>query len=197
MKNILSIDGWYFKVFSKLANLVLLNLIFVVSMIPIVTSGIAMIAFIKSLNDLRSDGSLSPLSVYTYHFKKNILKGMTLLLVMSGGLLIPSALIFISLQYIPLLSTFIMIIFSFFLLLLSIFPFAYSLNDYSIKEAFHQTLVFVTLKIAYAIAVFIVPVIIFYLSIKYSIVMLFLIGLSLIIYSQLYFINKAGGISVS
>lgn len=192
MKNILSIDGWYFRVFSKLANLVLLNLLFIVSIIPVVTIGIGVVALINSLQELREDGSLSAFKVYVTHFKKNISKGMMVLLIEGIGLLIPAALIYASLKFIPLLSTLIMILFSFLLLLLVIFPFTYSLNNYTIKEAIYKTLSFVTLKIAYAIAAFVIPLIVIFLSLKYSVIIMFLIGVALIMYLQLNLVNKAG-----
>lgn len=192
MKNILSIDGWYFRVFSKLANLVLLNLLFIVSIIPLVTIGIGVVALINSLQELREDGSLSAFKVYVTHFKKNISKGMMVLLIEGIGLLIPAALIYASLKFIPLLSTLIMILFSFLLLLLVIFPFTYSLNHYTIKEAIYKTLSFVTLKIAYAIAAFVIPLIVIFLSLKYSVIIMFLIGVALIMYLQLNLVNKAG-----
>lgn len=192
MKNILSIDGWYFRVFSKLANLVLLNLFFIVSIVPVVTTGIGIVALINSLQELREDGSLSAFKVYVAHFKNNLSKGMVVLLVESVGLLVPGTLIYISLKYIPLLSTLILIIFSFLLLLLIIFPFVYSLNNYTLKDAVFKTLNFVSLKIAYAIATFVVPLVIIFFSLKYSIIFMFLIGIALIVYMQLNLVNKAG-----
>lgn len=192
MKNILSIDGWYFRVFSKLANLVLLNLLFIVSIIPLVTIGIGVVALINSLQELREDGSLSAFKVYVTHFKNNFSKGMIVLLIEGIGLLVPSALIYVSLKFIPLLSTLIMILFSFLLLLLVIFPFVYSLNNYTTKEAIYKTLSFVTLKIAYAIAAFVVPIVIIFLSLKYSVIIMFLIGVALMMYLQLNLVNKAG-----
>ena len=192
MKNILSIDGWYFRVFSKLANLMLLNMLFIVSIIPVVTIGISTMALINSLQDLREDGSLYAFKVYSKHFKNNLKKGMNLLLMQVGCLMVPAFLIYMSLKYIPLLSTLIMILFSFLLLLLTIFPFVYSLNNYSIKEAMYQTLAVVTLRIAYCIAIFVIPVVIVYVSLKYSVIFLFLIGIALIMYMQLNLVNKAG-----
>ena len=197
MKNILSIDGWYFRVFSKLANLMLLNMLFIVSIIPVVTIGISTMALINSLQDLREDGSLYAFKVYSKHFKNNLKKGMNLLLMQVGCLMVPAFLIYMSLKYIPLLSTLIMILFSFLLLLLTIFPFVYSLNNYSIKEAMYQTLAVVTLRIAYCIAIFVIPVVIVYVSLKYSVIFLFLIGIALIMYMQLNLVNKAGVIRES
>lgn len=192
MKNILSIDGWYFRVFSKLANLVLLNLIFVVSVIPIITIGPAFIALVSSLRELKEDGTLAVGRVYGNYFKNNLKRGVILSLVESISFLIPSALIYVSLKYVPLLSTVLMILFSFVLLLLVIFPLVYSLKEVSIKEAIHKTLEFVTMRIAYAIACFIVPGVIVFLSLKYSIIFLFLIGIALMIYLQIHFLTKGG-----
>ena len=197
MKNILSIDGWYFRVFSKLANLMLLNMLFIVSIIPVVTIGISTMALINSLQDLREDGSLYAFKVYSKHFKNNLKKGMNLLLMQVGCLMVPAFLIYMSLKYISLLSTLIMILCSFLLLLLTIFPFVYSLNNYSIKEAMYQTLAVVTLRIAYCIAIFVIPVVIVYVSLKYSVIFLFLIGIALIMYMQLNLVNKAGVIRES
>ena len=172
-------------------------MLFIVSIIPVVTIGISTMALINSLQDLREDGSLYAFKVYSKHFKNNLKKGMNLLLMQVGCLMVPAFLIYMSLQYIPLLSTLIMILCSFLLLLLTIFPFVYSLNNYSIKEAMYQTLAVVTLRIAYCIAIFVIPVVIVYVSLKYSVIFLFLIGIALIMYMQLNLVNKAGVIRES
>ncbi|MGX7024225.1 YesL family protein [Vagococcus hydrophili] len=192
MKNILSIDGWYFRVFSKLANLVLLNLIFVVSIIPVVTIGPAFIALILSLKELKEDGTLAVARVYGTHFKDNFKKGLILSVIELLAFLLPSSLIYVSLQYIPLLSTLLMILFSFGLLLLVIFPLIYSLKDVTIKQGIHLTLEFVTVRIAYAIACFIVPAVIGFISLKYSIIFLVLVGIATSIYLQLHLLEKGG-----
>lgn len=195
MKNILSIDGWYFRVFSKLANLIILNLLFIISIVPVFTLGVSIMALISSLDELKSDGTLAAYKVFTTHFKQNIKKGMILLSVELIGWLVPGSLIYVSLKFIPILSTLLMIIFSFFLLGLVVFPFVYTLKNLALREAISQTFAFVTLKIPYAIASFIVLVAVAYLCLKYSIIFIFLLGVSLIFYLQLQLVRKGGMIN--
>ncbi|MEG0284421.1 MULTISPECIES: DUF624 domain-containing protein [Vagococcus] len=192
MKNLLSVDGWYFRVFSKLANLIILNLIFIVSLVPIFTLGASLSALILSLNDLKVDGTLSAVRVFTTHFKQNFKKGMILLGVELVGWIVPAGVIYVSLRFIPLLSTLLMIIFSFFLLALIVFPFVFTLKDLTLKEAIKQSFGFVTLRIPYAIASFVCLVMIVFLSLKYSIIFLFLLGISLVFYLQLDLMYKGG-----
>ena len=195
MKNILSIDGWYFRVFSKLANLIILNLLFIISIVPVFTLGVSIMALISSLDELKSDGTLAAYKVFTTHFKQNIKKGMILLSVELIGWFVPASLIYVSLKFIPLLSTLLMIVFSFFLLALVVFPFVYTLKNLALREAISQTFAFVTLKIPYAIASFIVLVAVAYLCLKYSIIFIFLLGVSLIFYLQLQLVRKGGMIN--
>lgn len=195
MKNILSIDGWYFRVFSKLANLIILNLLFIISIVPVFTLGVSIMALISSLDELKSDGTLAAYKVFTTHFKQNIKKGMILFSVELIGWLVPGSLIYVSLKFIPILSTLLMIIFSFFLLGLVVFPFVYTLKNLVLREAISQTFAFVTLKIPYAIASFIVLVAVAYLCLKYSIIFIFLLGVSLIFYLQLQLVRKGGMIN--
>ena len=195
MKNILSIDGWYFRVFSKLANLIILNLLFIISIVPVFTLGVSIMALISSLNELKSDGTLAAYKVFTTHFKQNIKKGMILLSVELVGWFVPASLIYVSLKLVPLLSTLLMIVFSFFLLALVVFPFVYTLKNLALREAISQTFAFVTLKIPYAIASFIVLVAVAYLCLKYSIIFIFLLGVSLIFYLQLQLVRKGGMIN--
>ncbi len=195
MKNILSIDGWYFRVFSKLANLIILNLLFIISIVPVFTLGVSIMALISSLNELKSDGTLAAYKVFTTHFKQNIKKGMILLAVELVGWLVPGSLIYVSLKFIPILSTLLMIIFSFFLLGLVVFPFVYTLKNLALREAISRTFAFVTLKIPYAIASFIVLVAVTYLCLKYSIIFIFLLGVSLVFYLQLQLVRKGGMIN--
>ena len=190
MKNILSIDGWYFRVFSRLANLIILNLLFIVSILPIVTIGIGGMALIQSLNELKSDGTLSAFKVYTNYFRLNFKKGMILLGVELIGWLVPTSLIYVSLKYIPLLSTLLMILFSFFLLLLIVFPLVFALNDLTVKEAIRGTLEFVTIRLPYAIAMFLVLIGISFLSLKYSIIFMFLVGVALVVNLQISLMKK-------
>lgn len=195
MKNILSIDGWYFRVFSKLANLIILNLLFIISIVPVFTLGVSIMALISSLDELKSDGTLAAYKVFTTHFKQNIKKGMILLSVELVGWFVPASLIYVSLKFIPLLSTLLMIVFSFFLLALVVFPYVYTLKNLALREAISQTFAFVTLKIPYAIASFIVLVAVAYLCLKYSIIFIFLLGVSLIFYLQLQLVRKGGMIN--
>lgn len=195
MKNILSIDGWYFRVFSKLANLIILNLLFIISIVPVFTLGVSIMALISSLNELKSDGTLAAYKVFTTHFKQNIKKGMILLSVELVGWFVPASLIYVSLKFVPLLSTLLMIVFSFFLLALVVFPFVYTLKNLALREAISQTFAFVTLKIPYAIASFIVLVAVAYLCLKYSIIFIFLLGVSLVFYLQLQLVRKGGMIN--
>lgn len=195
MKNILSIDGWYFRVFSKLANLIILNLLFIISIVPVFTLGVSIMALISSLDELKSDGTLAAYKVFTTHFKQNIKKGMILFSVELIGWLVPGSLIYVSLKFIPILSTLLMIIFSFFLLGLVVFPFVYTLKNLALREAISQTFAFVTLKIPYAIASFIVLVAVAYLCLKYSIIFIFLLGVSLVFYLQLQLVRKGGMIN--
>jgi uncharacterized membrane protein YesL len=195
MKNILSIDGWYFRVFSKLANLIILNLLFIISIVPVFTLGVSIMALISSLDELKSDGTLAAYKVFTTHFKQNIKKGMILLSVELIGWFVPASLIYVSLKFVPLLSTLLMIVFSFFLLALVVFPFVYTLKNLALREAISQTFAFVTLKIPYAIASFIVLVAVAYLCLKYSIIFIFLLGVSLIFYLQLQLVRKGGMIN--
>ena len=190
MKNILSIDGWYFRVFSRLANLIILNLLFIVSILPIVTIGIGGMALIQSLNELKSDGTLSAFKVYTHYFRLNFKKGMILFGVELIGWLVPTSLIYVSLKYIPLLSTLLMILFSFFLLLLIVFPLVFALNDLTVKEAIRGTLEFVTIRLPYAIAMFLVLIGISFLSLKYSIIFMFLVGVALVVNLQISLMKK-------
>lgn len=192
MKNLLSVDGWYFRVFSKLANLIILNLIFVLSIVPVFTLGASLNALILSLNDLKIDGTLSAVRVFTNHFKQHFKKGMILLGVELVGWVVPAGVIYVSLKYIPLLSTLLMIIFSFFLLALIVFPFVFILKELTLKEAIKQSFGFVTLRIPYAIASFVCLVVVVFLSLKYSIIFLFLLGISLILYLQLDLMYKGG-----
>lgn len=195
MKNILSIDGWYFRVFSKLANLIILNLLFIISIVPVFTLGVSIMALISSLEELKSDGTLAAYKVFTTHFKQNFKKGMILLAVELVGWFVPGSLIYVSLKFIPILSTLLMIIFSFFLLGLVVFPFVYTLKNLALREAISQTFAFVTLKIPYAIASFIVLVAVAYLCLKYSIIFIFLLGVSLVFYLQLQLVRKGGMIN--
>jgi uncharacterized membrane protein YesL len=195
MKNILSIDGWYFRVFSKLANLIILNLLFIISIVPVFTLGVSIMALISSLDELKSDGTLAAYKVFTTHFKQNIKKGMILLSVELIGWFVPASLIYVSLKFVPLLSTLLMIVFSFFLLALVVFPFVYTLKNLALREAISQTFAFVTLKIPYAIASFIVLVAVAYLCLKYSIIFIFVLGVSLIFYLQLQLVRKGGMIN--
>ncbi|AQP54290.1 hypothetical protein CBF34_03445 [Vagococcus penaei] len=190
MRKVFAIDGWYFRIFSKLANLMILNLLFILSVIPIVTAGIGLMSLIKTVQELRQDEMLSVVTVYARNFKQNIMRGLILLGVEVIGLAIPMSIIYLSLMYLPFLATLLMIVFSFVLLILSSFPLIYSLENQALIPALYQTIGFVTTKIALAIAIFIVPLVVGYLSFKVSLIFLFFMGISLIVYAQLSLMRR-------
>ena len=83
-----------------------------------------------------------------------------------------------------------MILFSFFLLLLIVFPLVFALNDLTVKEAIRGTLEFVTIRLPYAIAMFLVLIGISFLSLKYSIIFMFLVGVALVVNLQISLMKK-------
>lgn len=190
MEKFFSYEGFYFKIFNFLANLIILNFLFITTSLSIVLIGPAIISLYKTLNDLYYDKNLSVVKTYFFHMKDSFVRGLILFglvfIVILGGLLISYLLMNVS-NY---LRFGVIILISFSVVCLSMFLLVYSILDKNLKETLQDTF-YVTLSgISNAIIIFLIPAIILIVLGKINIFLFLATGLGVSGYIQIIYLNK-------
>lgn len=81
MKSIFGLDNGFMRAAERIFDLILLNTLFLLTALPVVTVGLARIALYRSLVDLKDRGRLPVVATYAHHLKTNWKQGLVL-----GGL---------------------------------------------------------------------------------------------------------------
>ncbi|MFC3928454.1 YesL family protein [Streptococcus caprae] len=78
---IFSLDSGFMKACERIFDFAMLNLLFVVSCLPVVTIGVAKLSLFTCLNQMAETGHLAPWADYSQAFKRNFREGIKLGLV--------------------------------------------------------------------------------------------------------------------
>lgn len=84
IKTVFGLDNGFMRAAERIFDLILLNLLFVLTASLVVTAGVAKMALYRSLVDLRERGKLPIISTYWEHVKANWKQGLALGLVESA-----------------------------------------------------------------------------------------------------------------
>ncbi|GGE30504.1 hypothetical protein GCM10011510_09670 [Streptococcus himalayensis] len=78
LSSIFNTDNWLMRVCEKILDLVTLNLLFLISCLPIVTIGIAKISLYRSLQEVRESRGVRVIRLYVHTFKAEWKHGLAL-----------------------------------------------------------------------------------------------------------------------
>ncbi|MGT2799946.1 YesL family protein [Streptococcus marmotae] len=78
LSSIFNTDNWLMRVCEKILDLVTLNLLFLISCLPIVTIGIAKISLYRSLQEVRESRGVRVIRLYIHSFKAEWKHGLAL-----------------------------------------------------------------------------------------------------------------------
>lgn len=120
MYKLFDMEGSVYKILTVGYNLLLLNLLIIVTSLPILTIGPSIAAAISLINENDNGSVVFTVKRYLYFFKKHLIKGMQLLGVQLGIIIVFIGLLLI-LEAIPLVQLMIIILFSLALLVTSTF----------------------------------------------------------------------------
>ena len=94
MKQIFSYEGWYYRVFSFAADMILLSFLFLVPAVTIVLTGPALIALYQTIDQLYQEKDVPVWQLYSRAFLANIKRGIVLEGIIVGYVAVTAAIIY-------------------------------------------------------------------------------------------------------
>ena len=94
MKQIFSYEGWYYRVFSFAADMILLSFLFLVPAVTIVLTGPALIALYQTIDQIYQEKDVPVWQRYSRAFLANIKRGIVLEGIIVGYVAVTAAIIY-------------------------------------------------------------------------------------------------------
>lgn len=183
-------EGWYYRVCSFLADLVLLSFLFLFPALTIVLLGPALIALYQTCDRLYQERDIPTIKTYLTVFKTQFKRGLAL-----DGLLVVYTLIVLGIVYSLMeISTYLsilsIILITFATLYSMMFILIDSLYDFDLKQTAKESIYFVLSSTANAIILVVLPVIGLLVFNKINLYLFICIGIGAIAYTQVFFFKR-------
>lgn len=190
MNKFFSYDGLYFRIFNFLANLIILNFMFLLSALSIILLGPGVIAFYKTLNELYHDKHLELYKTYRHHLQANFKRGQQLILIVLSYLAAVAFSLLVLMELSRYLGYFAIVLLTFSGVVLAVYILLFSNLKQGIKATFNDAL-YVTLSgFANGIIILGIPVLISLVLIKINFFLFLALGFSVASYLQIIFLNQ-------
>ena len=190
MSKIFSFDGWYYRTFTFLTNLILVNFLFLLTAGTVVLLGPGLVALYKTVYKLYRERDISAVKTFGIFLKDNLVRGFYLTAIMVTWLGLMAASMFFLFNISIQLSILAIILFSLATLSLSVFTILYSLFSLNVKETFNEMSYVVLSSSANAIILFIIPVFVFAICLKINLFLLLSLGIAMASLLQIMFFVK-------
>lgn len=190
MKQLFSYEGWYYRVFAFLADMIILSFLFLLPAMTIVFAGPALIALYQTIGQLIEEKDLPIWRRYRQAFVSNLRRGFQLTGIAVGYVLSVMAIIYSLMMITPYFGVLSVILVSLAGLFLIVFIILYSLFKYSVKETLRETTYAVLSSTANAIILLVIPIALFVLCSKINLFLFICLGISGSAYVQIMFFNK-------
>lgn len=190
MNKIFSYEGWYYRVFSFLADMIIVSFLFMLPALTIVFVGPALIALYQTIDQLYKEKDLPVWGRYKQAFLANIKRGFLL-----EGIVLVYAAFFAGIIYgLMMITTYFgvlaVILVSLAALFLTMFILLYCLFSQPIKQTAKETAYAVLSSTANAIILLVIPILLFVLCNKVNLFLFFCLGISGSAFLQVLFFNK-------
>lgn len=198
MKDIFSLDGGVMGFLSRISDLFILNLIFILTCIPLVTIGPALTALysvtLKMAKDEESYVFKSYISAFRKNFKISFLSWLIILLA--------SALLFLDYRILsqfsgPMRTLFSVLLLNvcFLLLLVALFLFPYIARfQTTLKQSFKNSILIAIVSLPYTFLILLITVgfvlLVIFIPIKYAVLLCLLFTFSVLAYIQSFMFRK-------
>jgi len=190
MKQLFSFDGWYYRVFSFLADMIMLSFLFMLPAMTIIFAGPALIALYQTVGQLMDEKELPLWRRYQQAFSGNLTRGFQLTAIVLGYVLAAALIIYSLMAITPYFGVLSVILVSLAGLFLTVFILLFSLFDRSIRETLKETAYAVLSSTANAIILLVIPIVVFVLCSKINLFLFICLGLSGAACLQVLFFNK-------
>lgn len=190
MKQIFSYEGWYYRVFSFAADMILLSFLFLVPAVTIVLTGPALIALYQTIDQLYQEKDVPVWQRYSRAFLANIKRGIVLEGIIVGYVAVTAAIIYGLMGITTYLGVLAVILSSLASLFLTVFVLLFCLFSSTVKQTAHETAYAVLSSTANAIILLVIPVFVFLLLNKINSFLFVCLGISGFAYLQVLFFHK-------
>ncbi|WP_291293320.1 DUF624 domain-containing protein [Enterococcus sp.] len=190
MKQIFSYEGWYYRVFSFAADMIIVSFLFLVPAATIVLIGPALIALYQTIDQLYKEKEIPVWQRYSRTFLANLKRGFILEGIIVGYVAVTAAIIYGLMGITTYLGVFAVILSSLAGLFLTVFVLLFCLFSFSVKQTAQETAYAVLSSTANAIILLVIPVFIFILLNKINFFLFVCLGISGFAYLQVLFFNK-------
>lgn len=190
MNKLFSYEGWYYRVFSFMADLIILSFLFLVPALTLILIGPALIALYQTINQLYKEKDILVWRSYSQTFIANIKRGLLLESFVIGCSACIGLFIYGFMSVTSYFSILVVILTSLAALFLAVFIVLFSLFSASIKVTAHETMYVLLSNTANAIILLTIPLLLFVVLNKINIFLFLCLGISGVVLLQVMFFNK-------
>lgn len=184
-----SFDGWYYRTFSFLADLLILNILFLLTAWTVVFTGPAIIALYRGVQNLLQQKQTSVIREYFQNLQEVKRGSLLTAIVLAFGLGVAGVgFVFMSLS--TALGFLVIVLTALSFLFVTIFTVIFSLSTLSVKEAGQEAFYVLLSSTAHGIVLFVIPAVVLFLLAKVNLMLCLVSGFAISVCLQVTFFNK-------
>jgi len=188
MNRLFSYEGWYYRVFAFLADMIIVSFLFMIPAMTLILAGPALIALYQTIDQLYKERDVPIWQRYKQAFLSNLKRGLFLEGLVIAYVAVFAGLIYSLMMITPYFGVLAVILVS--LAALVVFVLLYSLFAQSLQETAKETAYAVLSSTANAIILLVVPILVFVLCSKVNLFLFVCLGISGSAFVQVLFFNK-------
>lgn len=190
MKKLFAYEGWYYKTFTFLANLMILNFLFLLTSLTIFLTLPALVAFYQTMYRLYTERDIVVFKTFKKNVQKNLKPGYILLGLFAVFLGAVGSLTYGLFEMSSYFSILAIILITLSLLYGNAFVVLYSLYPKSVTQSAHEAGYLLLSSTANAILLLVIPAALFILFMKINPFLFVAVGFASIVYLQVVFFYK-------
>lgn len=190
MNRLFSYEGWYYRVFAFLADMIIVSFLFMIPAMTLILAGPALIALYQTIDQLYKERDVPIWQRYKQTFLRNLKRGLFLEGLVMAYVAVFAGLIYSLMMLTPYFGVLAVILVSLAALYLVVFVLLYSLFAQSLQETAKETAYAVLSSTANAIILLVIPIIVFVLCSKVNLFLFVCLGISGSAFVQVLFFNK-------
>jgi hypothetical protein len=190
MNRLFSYEGWYYRVFAFLADMIIVSFLFMIPAMTLILAGPALIALYRTIDQLYKERDVPIWQRYKQAVLSNLKRGLFLEGLVIAYVAVFAGLIYSLMMLTPYFGVLAVILVSLAALYLVVFVLLYSLFAQSLQETAKETAYAVLSSTANAIILLVIPIIVFVLCSKVNLFLFVCLGISGSAFVPVLFYNK-------
>jgi uncharacterized membrane protein YesL len=190
MNRLFSYEGWYYRVFAFLADMIIVSFLFMIPAMTLILAGPALIALYRTIDQLYKERDVPIWQRYKQAVLSNLKRGLFLEGLVIAYVAVFAGLIYSLMMLTPYFGVLAVILVSLAALYLVVFVILYILFEQSFQETAKEKAYAVLSSTANAIILLVIPIIVFVLCSKVNLFLFVCLGISGSAFVQVLFFNK-------